>query len=214
MATFSLSVTKRLNHKIREDIRDAVIGSPELKKEIQRVLKQANERARRIEKAGITSPAYQALELEGRTGSGYSKFNLKMLDIRNESDWTWAKYEYSKAIEFLNNPTSSVTGAREYIKNTAKKYDVDPDTAMTFIKVATETKNLDGGGINLLNYRAVLDQLIKDARNDKTTMEQSAKERANAMEQALKENAEQVADILEDATELMIQALEKGLKLF
>ena len=118
-AIFSANVTKKLNNKMSEEIRKSVLGNSAMKEEMKRIFQQANRRAQNIEKSGVASPAYQALILEGRTG--YSKFNISGVDISTEYGWQQAKYEYSKAIEYLNNPTSSATGARQYIKYLANK---------------------------------------------------------------------------------------------
>jgi len=102
---YSAKVAKGLKNSVRKDIIQAAESSKEMLKEIRRVCQQANRRAQNVEKAGLMSPAIASLEK-----TGYSKFNITGMS------WEQAKVEYGRAVAFLNQPTSSATGAREFEK--------------------------------------------------------------------------------------------------
>ena len=89
-------------------------GNGELKKQMMKTFQKANRRIQNVKKAGLSSPAVQQLISE-RGERGYTYFSGARLDPRNPTDWEQLKYEYGRAIAFLNNPTSSATGARQYI---------------------------------------------------------------------------------------------------
>lgn len=207
---FSVSVVSKLNLVMKDDIRESILGSPEMKKEIQRVLQMANRRAQNIEKSGVVSPAYQSLVLEGRTG--YSKFSITGTDLNNKTAWQKAKYEYAKAIEYLNNPTSSSTGAKQYVKHIAKKYDVSDMVANNILRSATSTEFKDSK-IPLMNYRAMIDTYMTDTKNQQSEMNQNAEQHAQALEKQVDEMAQQVADEINDFTESIVQDLSNAFRI-
>ena len=72
----------------------------------QRLVDAANKRMRRLEAAGLTtSPAYKlAKEWGGFSGRG----------LRQPSNWNALIKMHARVVNFLNNPTSTMGGAREY----------------------------------------------------------------------------------------------------
>lgn len=112
----TFNVTKK-NH-IKKEIINAVESSPSLRKQIAKVFQQANRRIQNIEKNGVVSPAVAALN-KGDV-KGYSKFSMK-------HSWNDLKIEYSKAIAFLQQPTSTATGTNEYAKHLKKTYKLTDD---------------------------------------------------------------------------------------
>lgn len=199
-AIFSVSITSKLNLDLRKDIRESIIGSKEMASEIKRVLQMANRRAQNIEKSGVVSPAYQSLVLEGR--QGYSKFKITGLDINNENQWQQAKYEYSKAIEYLNNPTSSSTGAKQYINHIAKKYDVPKEQASNILRMSTSTE-FRNNKIPLMNYRAMIDTFMTDSENESKSMEQNAQQHAQQLENQVVQMTEQVQNEVDNLTDYL-----------
>lgn len=195
---------------MKDDIRQAIIGNKEMAKEIKKVLQQANRRAQNIEKSGVASPAYQALVLEGR--QGYSKFSITGLDISNETQWENAKYEYAKAIEYLNNPTSSATGAKQYIKYIGKKYDIPYEIANNIIVSATSTE-FSNNTIPLLNYRYMIDTFVKDAKDTNNEMNQNAKQLAEQLERQVQQATEDITDAFNKATEQITDNLKNSFKI-
>lgn len=214
-AIFTVSVTSKINNSMKDDIRKSLIGNKSMAKEIKRVLQMANRRAQNIEKSGVVSTAYRGLELEGR--KGYSKFSITGLEITNETQWDLAKYEYSKAIEFLNNPTSTSTGAKQYINYIAKKYDISKVMAQNYLLNAMEIQTVDSK-IPFLNYRSNLDNAIKDdldrdSRQDNSEMNKNAKEHAQDMENSIKQATEDIYKSFEQATELLTENLKNAFRL-
>src|SRR5699024_10251159 len=122
--TFSATVTKGLKNKLKKDIINSIEGSKETRAEIRRVFQQANRRIQNIEKAGVFSPAVASLG-KGDV-KGYSKFSVKGFG-NTGNDWKTLKKEYAKAISFLNQPTSMLSGAREFEKQVKDSMDIDED---------------------------------------------------------------------------------------
>ena len=87
---FSPSVIKAINKILNENIVNAVLGSPDLKKEINKTLQQANRRIQNIENAGLASPAVKAVIAE-RGKKDYTYFSVANLDASNPIDWEQMK---------------------------------------------------------------------------------------------------------------------------
>lgn len=210
-AIFSASVTKKLNNKMSEEIRKSVLGNSAMKKEIQKVFQQANRRAQNIEKSGVASPAYQALVLEGRTG--YSKFSISGINISTEYGWQQAKYEYAKAIEYLNNPTSSATGARQYIKYLANKNKYPVENVNKAVQKLLSTDFINNGTIPFMSfYSNIKDNFMKDSENENNAMNKSANELANEMEKNLNDYIKQTVDDVHKGTDILANELKNAFK--
>lgn len=82
-----------------KDVRGWVLK--ELKKECRRVFDIANKRIGRLDSSGLGSPAVHSVMNSG------GKFYVKGLG------WNQLYKEYRRCINFLNMPTSTVTGARQ-----------------------------------------------------------------------------------------------------
>lgn len=107
----TFNATKKVH--VKKEIINAVESSPTLRKQIARVFQQANRRIQNVEKTGVVSPAVVALN-KGDV-KGFAKFSMK-------HDWNDLKIEYSKAVAFLQQPTSTATGTQEYAKHLKKTY--------------------------------------------------------------------------------------------
>lgn len=81
----------------------------EMYKDAKKVIDAANKRIKRLEASGVFSPALESVKKHG------GKFSTKGLN-RNQ-----LLREYTKAIQFMNMKTSSVTGAKVYEKQIAMK---------------------------------------------------------------------------------------------
>lgn len=103
---------------VKKEIINAVESSSSLRKEIARVFQQANRRIQNVEKTCVVSPAVVALN-KGDV-KGFAKFSMK-------HEWNDLKIEYSKAIAFLQQPTSTATGTNEYAKHLKKTYKLSDD---------------------------------------------------------------------------------------
>lgn len=115
-SNFSSGVFKHLNYSLQQDILSAPDTKPNLRKEISRVFQVANRRIQNIERRGEYSPAVASLH-KGDINN-YSKFAL------GGKSWMELKMEYTKAITFLRQPTSTATGAKQYNEHIRKKYDL------------------------------------------------------------------------------------------
>lgn len=115
---YSIKVTQSLKHDLRSDILKATKEHPDLNKEIDRVFHMANRRIQNLKKSkgDLISPAYVAIKgLEGKTSNEFNIFNT------SGKNWFEKRMLYAKAIEFLRNPTSLATGAKQFTRQFRKE---------------------------------------------------------------------------------------------
>lgn len=206
--TFSVTVTKGLKNKLKKEIINSVEGSKELRAEIRRVFQQANRRIQNIEKAGVFSPAVASLG-KGDV-KGYSKFSVKGFG-NTGNDWKTLKKEYGKAISFLNQPTSMLSGAREFEKQVKDSMDVDED-------LWKDIRDSILGGYNSVSNELLLalpySDFVQDVYNraiqsSSEQIESDARKLADELQQNINDAAEKVAEEVED----LIEALANGFKM-
>lgn len=113
-ATFGL--TSRVH--IKKVILESIEENREYKNEIRRVFQMANRRIQNIEQRGLLSPAVLALN-KGNI-QGFTKFSMRQ-------SWEDLKLEYAKAVSFLQQPTSSATGTKEYQEHLKQVYELSDD---------------------------------------------------------------------------------------
>ena len=191
---FSASVIKSINKKLLPDITNAVIGSPDLKKEINKVLQQANRRIQNIERANLASPAVKAVIAE-RGKKDYTYFSVAGLQSDNAIDWEQMKYEYGRAMSFLNNPTSTATGARQYIRYQARELNNIPfESANKIVDLATSPTIDEYGNVNIFSYGSILDKYKSDIQQVGDDMKKNAKEYADELEQTLLAEISKIAN--------------------
>ena len=140
-------------------------GTPDLKKQMLKTFQKANRRIQNVRKAGLSSPAVQQLISE-RGERGYTYFSGAKLNPRNPTDWEQLKYEYGRAISFLNNPTSSATGARQYINYYKNELGISFEGANKIIGLATEPEISENGEINIFNYSSILEDIKSDVMQE------------------------------------------------
>ena len=183
---FSASVIKSINKPLNQEITNAVIGSKGLKTLVNRVLQQANRRIQNIENAGLASPAVKAVYSE-RGKKAYTYFTTARLNPLNPTDWELIKYEYGRAMSFLNNPTSTATGARQYIKYQARQLNNIPfESANKIVDLATDPTIDNYGNVNIFSYGEILDTFKNDVMNTQSEMIKNSKEYAENLENQLK----------------------------
>ena len=191
---FSPSVIKAINKILNENIVNAVLGSPDLKKEINKTLQQANRRIQNIENAGLASPAVKAVIAE-RGKKDYTYFSVANLDASNPIDWEQMKYEYGRAMSFLNNPTSTATGARQYIRYQARELNNIPfESANKIVDLATSPTIDEYGNVNIFSYGTILDRYKNDIQMIGDDMKQNAKEYAQQLEDVLMSEIAKIAN--------------------
>lgn len=191
---FSKLVIKAINKSFSEMIRAAALGSPQLKKEINRTLQQANRRIQNIQKAGLASPAVKAVIAE-KGKKNYTYFSIANLDLTNHIDWEQAKYEYGRALSFLNNPTSTATGARQYIAYQARELNNIPFmSANKIVDLATDPTIDEYGNVNIFSYGSLLERFKSDVSIVKDSMKKNTVELAQELESKLQAEIDRIAN--------------------
>lgn len=202
---FSKKVTKNFSkEKARKDIINAIEGNSEFRKEIRRVFQVANRRIQNIEQGGYYSPALASL---GKSGvKGYSKFSVKGFG-NTGSDWNTLLKEYTKAINFLNSPTSTATGAKEFELQVKQKFNV-PDDIWNDVKadVIGGTTSMSDEMLQKLPYSQLVEGAYDSAyRSVSSQIEKGALELAKGIQSDINRTAEQMADSVDEALDDLIK---------
>ena len=165
-------------------ILNAIESRGYLRKEIARVFQQANRRIQNVENSGIISPAVVALN-KGDI-KGFTKFSMK-------HDWNDLKIEYAKAVSFLQQPTSTASGTREYAKHLKRSYDLKEeefklmqDKLMGKIASVSDTRFLEN---YLMQYKDFTGELEQESRDVSDQIEDNAVRIENALDDALEQIA-------------------------
>lgn len=194
--SYSKGVLKSIKKKIKKEVIDSFESSPELRKEISKTFQQANRRIQNIERAGVLSPAVSSLDVNG---SGYSKFSMR------GNSWEQLKKDYAKAISFLQQPTSTTTGARQFERQLQQASGVDDEELFQPLKdkLVEKYASLSGSLLNALPYYSLMQDIYETASvNVSNIIESEAVQRANAIQNAIDTTAENASelyvDILED----------------
>ena len=175
--TFSLTSKVQLDKQILT----AVESRGYLRKEIARVFQQANRRIQNVEKSGIVSPAVVALNKGNITG--FTKFSMR-------HSWEDLKIEYSKAVSFLRQPTSTATGTKEYAEHLKKAYDLD-DKSFALMQ------NKLMGKIASVSDERFLEQYLMQYKDFTGELEQESKDVSDQIE----DDAVKIENALDDALE-------------
>lgn len=158
---FSKSITSSLDNTELQLLLNFQEGTPELKKQMNKIFQRANRRIQNIQKAGLASPAVKAVIAE-RGKKDYTYFSSKGLNPTNTTDWDLLRYEYGRALAFLNNPTSSATGARQYIHYQANRLNIPFESANKIVDIATDPTIDEYGNVNIFSYGEILDDFKAD----------------------------------------------------
>lgn len=186
------------NVHIKKDVITAIEQSPELRKEIARVFQQANRRIQNVENSGIVSPAVVALN-KGDI-KGFTKFSMK-------HDWDELKIEYSKAISFLQQPTSTASGTKEYARHLKKTYN------LTDKEFSIMQNNLVGK-IASVSDQKFLEQYLMQYKDFTGELEQESKDVSDQIESDAIKIADSVQQNIDDAGEMVESAVQKILDSF
>lgn len=169
---------------VDKQILTAIESRGYLRKEIARVFQQANRRIQNVEKSGIISPAVVALN-KGDI-KGFTKFSMK-------HDWNDLKIEYAKAVSFLQQPTSTASGTREYANHLKKSYDLTDkefglmqDKLMGKIASVSDTRFLEN---YLMQYKDFTGELEQESRDVSDQIEDDAVRIENALDDAMEQVA-------------------------
>lgn len=174
---------------IKKEILTAAESSKEIRREIARVFQQANRRIQNVEKSGIVSPAVVALN-KGDI-KGFTKFSMK-------HSWNDLKTEYAKAVSFLQQPTSTATGAREYGKHLQKAYNLTDnefkimqDNLLGKIASVSDERFLEQ---YLMQYKDFTGELETAANDVSDMIESDAKRLQDSIATQIDSASEQVSD--------------------
>lgn len=159
-------------------------GTSEIKKKMLKTFQKANRRIQNVKNAGLSSPAVQQLISE-RGERGFTYFSGAKLDPRNATDWEQLKYEYGRAISFLNNPSSSARGARQYINYYKNELGVSFDGANKIIGLATEPEISENGDINIFQYSNILENIKSDVMQEQKSNLDSVDSYGNELEEKI-----------------------------
>ena len=176
--TFAATVKIHVNKQIL----DAIESRGYLRREIARVFQQANRRIQNVEKSGFISPAVVALN-KGDI-KGFTKFSMR-------HDWDDLKIEYSKAVSFLQQPTSTASGTREYSNHLKRYYNLDDkefklmqDKLMGKIASVSDKRFLEQ---YLMQYKDFTGELERETRDVSDQIEDDAVRIENALDDAIEQ---------------------------
>ena len=186
------------NVHIKKDVITAIEQSPELRKEIARVFQQANRRIQNVENSGIVSPAVVALN-KGDI-KGFTKFSMK-------HSWDELKIEYSKAISFLQQPTSTASGTKEYARHLKKTYNLADE------EFSIMQNNLVGK-IASVSDQKFLEQYLMQYKDFTGELEQESKDVSDQIESDAIKIADSVQRNIDNAGEVVESAVQKILDSF
>ena len=181
---FSKSITSSLDNTELQLLLNFQEGTPELKKQMNKIFQRANRRIQNIQKAGLASPAVKAVIAE-RGKKDYTYFSGKGLNPTNTTDWDLLRYEYGRALAFLNNPTSSATGARQYIKYQANRLNIPFESANKIVDIATNPTIDEYGNVNIFSYGKILDDFKADVEKIGDEIDTNAVDYAQDLEDYL-----------------------------
>lgn len=175
--------------QVKREILQAITSDPENRKEIARVFQMANRRIQNIENSGLLSPAVSALNKSDITR--YSKFSMRQ-------DWQTLKTEYAKAVSFLRQPTSTLTGLREYNKHLKSTYDLSDDE----FELMSKSLNRKLSSISdtnfveryLMRYKDFTGELEAESRDVSDQIESEAYKLQEALDDEIDEIAEDVIE--------------------
>lgn len=169
---------------VDKQIMDAIESRGYLRKEIARVFQQANRRIQNVERSGFVSPAVVALN-KGDI-KAFTKFSMN-------HDWNDLKIEYSKAISFLQQPTSTASGTREYSNHLKKSYKLNDkefklmqDKLMGKIASVSDERFLEQ---YLMQYKDFTGELEQESRDVSDQIEDDAVKIENALDAAIEQIA-------------------------
>lgn len=185
--------------KLRKDILQQLESSNTAREEIKRIFQIANRRIQNIESKDLISPAVQAI---GKGDiKGFTKFSMK-------HSWEDLKTEYSKAIGFLRQPTSTASGTREYNKHLQQAYDISPDEFdLMAKKLNDKIMSLDDSDFveqYLMRYKDFTGELERTVSDVSTQMETDA----HLLQQQIDKEVSQLIDYTAD------EAIDEITKMF
>lgn len=181
---FSPRVTSSIdNYRFNKGIISAAKSDPKLRKEISKVFQAANRRIQNIERADVFSPAVASL---GKSHiDRFSKFGMR------GKSWRELKKEYGKAISFLQQPTSTATGAKQFARQVKGQLDITDAQWKSARKTLTENYNaITADLMETLPYKKLVQEMYSETVTDVSDqIENDAKKISNGLEKAVQDLA-------------------------
>ena len=133
-------------------------------------------------------------------------------------DWNDLKIEYAKAVAFLQQPTSSATGTKEYAQHLKRTYKLNDDEfslmqnkLMGKIANVSDEKFLEQ---YLMQYKDFTGELEQESKDVSDQIESDAIKIADSLQDDLNEQAKAIEDEQERMSGLLDDTLAKILKSF
>lgn len=148
----------------------------EIKREMNKIFQIANRRIQNVRNAHLTSTALKALSAEygGKLPSRFTVFSNAGLDFTDYNQYMKAWDNYAKALTFINNPTSSASGARKFIKSISIKYKIPFDLANKIIDSVTNPQIVNGAIVinnwDSENVKKIAGEVISEYDKDVSSM--------------------------------------------
>lgn len=204
---YSIKILKTVNkNKLRKDIIASIESSPGYRKEIRRVFQTANRRIQNIGKAGLLSPAVQALG-KGDVQS-FAKFSM------SGKTWDELKIEYGKAVSFLRQPTSTASGTRQYNEHLMKAYDLTKDEFNSMAgNLLGKLSSLSESTFverYLMRYKDFTGELEQSAADISTQIESEAESIQRAIDKNLQSEADNIVNTISQFQDDVFNSLVKG----
>lgn len=185
-ATFVKTSREQLKKEIMQEQKE----NKAFRKEIARVFQVANRRIQNIKQSGLYSPAVAALN-KGNIDR-FTKFSMR-------HDWNDLKIEYGKAIAFLRQPTSLVSGLRQYNEYLRKTYDLTAD------EFDLMSRSLHGK-VNSISDSRFVEKYLMRYKDFTGELEQEAKSLSGQIESEAKEIQRAIDKEVENALKKALQA--------
>ena len=170
------------NAHVDKNILQSMEARGYMRKEMARVFQQANRRIQNVEQSGLISPAVVALN-KGDI-KGFTKFSMK-------HDWNDLKIEYSKAVSFLQQPTSTARGTYEYSNYLKTSYNLDDkqfklmqDKLANKIASVSDERFLEQ---YLMQYKDFTGELEQETRDVSDQIEDDAVRLENALDDGMEQ---------------------------
>lgn len=199
-ATFEKTSRAQLKREIMQALKENKL----LRKEIARVFQVANRRIQNIENSGLYSPALAALN-KGDI-DGFTKFSMR-------HNWEDLKVEYGKAVAFLRQPTSLVSGLRQYNKYLQDTYGLTDDEFNLMSRSLHGKVNSisDSRFVEryLMRYKDFTGELEQEAKNLSDQIEDGARRMQDAIDNEI-ERELQIGLDLQRAIQKWVDNFNKG----
>lgn len=189
---FRKSVFNALKYEIKADIMQAIEGSREIREEIAKVFNVANKRLKRIQSSGVISPAVMSLGgADHFSLKGFSNYDNPEMFGKNSKSFTQLKREYARAVAFIQQPTSTLGGAKDYEKNLQSRLDLTEEQFTGMKDRLTQgITNSVGAILSQLPYKFLTEEIYDTAEDVSDQIE----EESQRIEEQLTNDIEKIGD--------------------